>query len=70
MCEIFPKLELVPSQAKKYPHMPKITSGCLPVSSINSVHINIYSQHPVTRTLRGNPNLFEIANIRVNERNL
>ena len=28
---------------QKYPHMPKINPGNLPVSSINSVHINIYS---------------------------
>ena len=27
---------------QKYPHMPKISPGGLPVSSINSVHINIY----------------------------
>ena len=26
----------------------------------------MYSQHPVTRTLRGNQYLFEIANVRVN----
>ena len=32
-----------------------------------SIYLYIYSQHPVTRTLRGNQNLFEIANIRVNE---
>ena len=28
---------------QKYPHMPKISPGGLPVSSINSVHINIYT---------------------------
>ena len=27
---------------QKYPHMPKISPGGLPVSSINSEHINIY----------------------------
>ena len=27
---------------QKYPYMPKISPGCLPVSSINSENINIY----------------------------
>ena len=32
------------------------------------VYVCIYSQHPVTRTLRGMKNPFEIANVRVIER--
>ena len=38
---VFPRLEPFPAR-QKYPHMPKISPGVLPVSSINSVHINIY----------------------------
>ena len=45
MCENFPKLELS-EPGQKYPHMPKISPGGLPVSSINSVHINIYTIQP------------------------
>ena len=41
------KTRTCPSQAKKYPQLPKISSGCLPVSSINSVHINIYTGKPL-----------------------
>ena len=44
MCEKNSKTRTCPSQAKKYPHMPKISPGGLPVSSINSEHINIYTQ--------------------------
>ena len=48
MCESFSQTRFCPSQAKnipacqKYSRMPKINPGELPVSSINSVHINIY----------------------------
>ena len=41
MCEIFPKLE-VSEPGQKYSYMPKISRGGLPVSSIDSAHINIY----------------------------
>ena len=37
---------------------------------LGALYRTIYSQHPLTRTLRGNQNLFDLANIRVNERNL
>ena len=41
MGEIFSKTGSV--QAKqKYPYMPKISPGSIPVSSINYAHINIY----------------------------
>ena len=41
MCGNIPKLESV-RPSPKYPYMPKITPGGLPVSSINSLHENIY----------------------------
>ena len=37
-------------------------------SAILSVLFSMYSQHPVTQTLRGMKNLFEIANVPVIER--
>ena len=40
MCENSPRLELVRARPKN-PYMPKINPGDIPVSSINSVHINI-----------------------------
>ena len=57
MCEFFSKTQTCPSWAKniptpkcpympkipKYPYMPKINPRGLPVSSINSEHINIYT---------------------------
>ena len=53
---------------QKYPHMPKISPGGLPVSSINSVHINIYistSAHTLARSLhyvsRANNNRFAVV---------
>ena len=42
MCEFFPRLEVVRARPK-ISHMPKISLGGIPVSSINSEHINIYT---------------------------
>ena len=56
MCEFFQDSNLSePDQ--KYPHMPKIIHGGFPVSSINSLHINIIytytytSAHTLARSL-------------------
>ena len=42
MCEKKFKYSNLPEPGQKYPHMPKISPGGLPVSSTNSEHINIY----------------------------
>ena len=42
MCENFPNSNLS-EPGQKYPYKPKIRPGGLPVSSINSEHINIYT---------------------------
>ena len=57
-------------------HLRTDVAGCFFYYNVTSLsllskrNLSIYSQHSVTRTLSGNQNLFEIANIRVNERNL
>ena len=54
MCDFFPRLELVRARPK-YPHTPKVNPGGLLVSSINSVHINIYTHLP-KKSIRADPN--------------
>ena len=54
MCENFFQDSNLSESGQKYPRMPKISPGVFPVSSINSVHINIYihtSEHTLARSL-------------------